>query len=149
MKRYLSSPALELFNRTGLSPTSVDAALEDLVWGKGSAILRSHHPLVQRIRQVTALNVVQISRRSHYVLLQIEQQKDGAPSWQYREITPLNCNFSCRGQLPTTIEVALNGELLDKLVKPAIAMGGTVIKHVGPTGDGWLTVDVTPPWHLF
>ena len=149
MKRYLSSPARELFDRSGLSPAGVDIALEDLVWGKGSAILRSHHPLIQRIRQATDINVVQISRRSRYLLLQVEQQKDGAPSWQYREVTPRNCTFSCRGQLPTTIEVALNGELLEKLVKPEVATESTVIKHVGPTGDGWLTVDVMPPWHLF
>lgn len=149
MKRYVSSPACELFDRSDVAPADIDAALEDLVWGKGSAVLRSNHSLVRRIRQATDINVIQISRRSRYLLLQIEQQKDNAPSWQYRELTPRNCTFSCRGQLPATIEVALNGELLDKLVKPAAAIEETIIKQVGATGDGWLAVSVTPPWHLF
>lgn len=149
MKRYVSSPALALLGRSGLSPSDIDAALEDLVWGKGNAILWSNHPLVQRTRQASDINVVQISRRSRYLLLQIEQHKDGAPSWQYRELTPRSCTFSCRGYLPATIEVALNGELLEKLVIPAVAMGGTVIEQVGASGDGWLNVDVAPPWNLF
>ena len=149
MKRYISSPARELLGRADLAPADINAALEDLVWGKGSAILRSNHPLVERIQRATGINVVQVARRSRYLLMQIEQQKGGAPSWQYRELTPRNCTFSCRGQLPATIEVALNGELLEKLVKPAVAMGVTVINHVSDTADGWLAVDVTPPWHLF
>lgn len=149
MKRYVSSPASSLIAQSGLSPDYINAALENLVWGKGSAILRSNHPLLQRIRQATEINVVQVSRRSRYLLMQIEQHKEGTPSWQYRELTPRNCIFSCRGQLPAAIEIALNGELFEKLVKPAIAMDDTVIERVGDTGDGWLSVDVTPAWHLF
>lgn len=149
MKRYVSAPARALFDRAGLLPADIDAALEDLVWGKGSAILRSNHSLLQRTRQATEINVVQISRRSRYLLMQIEQHKDGAPFWQYRELTPRNCTFSCRGQLPATIEIALNGELLEKLVKPAVAMDDTVIERVGDTGDGWLSIAIKPSWTLF
>lgn len=148
-KRYISTPAYELLKNAALTAIEIDAALEDLVWNKSPAILRNSHPLVQRIRQTTGINVVQISRRSRYLLLQIEQQKDGAPSWQYRELTPRTCTFSCRGELPATIEVALNGELLEKLVVPAAALGSTAIDRVGTSGDGWLNVDVTPTWNLF
>lgn len=149
MKRYVSSPALTVLGGAGLSPDHIYAALEDRIWGKGSAVLQANHLLVQRIREMTEINVVQIARRSRYLLCQIEQRKDEVPSWQYRELTPRNCTFSCRGQLPAAIEVALNGELLEKLVKPAAALEGTIIKHVGSTGEGWLDVDVTPTWHSF
>ena len=83
------------------------------------------------------------------VLIGIEQHRDDGPWWQYRENTPHACVFSCRGELPATIEIALQGKLLEKLVKPALAMGDTTIDRVGETGDGWLNVDVVPPWHMF
>lgn len=149
MKRRVSSPALALCNQSGVSPHCIDAALEELVSTKSSAILRSGHPLVRRVRQATGISLTQISRRSRYLLIEIEQQKGSRPSWQYREHSPRNCTFSCRGELPATIEMALNGELLEKLVIPTHAMPDTVIEHLGPTGDGWLNVDVTPAWHTF
>lgn len=136
MRRHVSGPALELLGQAGLSPADIDAALEDLVWSKTSAILRSHHSIVQRIRQATGINVVQIARRSRCLLIEIEQHKDNAPSWQYREHTPRNCVVSCRGQPPDRIEIALHGALLEKLIRPALAMNGTIIDQLGTTGDG-------------
>lgn len=123
--------------------------MEDLVWGKVSAVLRPNHPLVQRVREATGINLVQISRRSRNLLIEIEQHGEDGPSWQYREHTPRRCTFSCRGQLPATIEAALQGELLEKLVIPAAAINNVTIANVGETGDGWLNVDVVTKWREF
>jgi hypothetical protein len=123
--------------------------MEDLVRAKTSAVLRPNHPLVQRVREVTGINLVHISRRSRNLLIEIEQHGDNGPTWQYRELTPRRCTFSCRGQLPSTIETTLQGELLEKLVIPAAALKAIKIANVGVTGDGWLSVDVTPNWHEF
>lgn len=149
MKRHVSSPASELFRRAQVPPEDFDRALGGLVQAGASAILRRNHPLLESVRQATEINVVGVSRRSHYLLMTIEQHKDGKPSWQYREHSPRRCVFSCRGEIPATIEMALNGELLETLVKPTMALRKTVIRHVGPTGEGWLNVDVKPAWHSF
>ena len=111
-------------------------------------MLRKHHPLVRQIEQTTGINVVQIARKSRHLLIEIEQQCS-EPSWVYRERTPRNCNFSCAGDLPSTIELALQGVLLEKLVIPTAEMGKTTINYVGETGDGWLSVDVMPNWYSF
>ena len=149
MQRHVSGPARGLLDQAGLPPQDVDQALDALAAGRASTVLRSHHPLLQHIGKTTGINVVQIARRSRYLLVEVEQHRAGKPAWQYRERSPRSCTFSCRGQLPATIEEALNGELFEKLVKPAIAMTGTLISNVGETGDGWLSVAVAPPWHPF
>lgn len=149
MKRQVSGPGLELLRQASIAPDALDSALGDLVGAGACAILRPNHPILEGIRQATRINVVNVSRRSRYLLITIEQQKDGKPSWQYREQSPRRCVFSCRGQLPAAIEVALNGELLEKLVRPTIALHRTVIQQIDPTGEGWLNVDVTPAWHPF
>ena len=149
MQRHLSSPAKALFGEAEVSPQQIDAALDELVQARASTVLRIHHPLVQRVHAATGINLIQVSRRSRNLLIQIEQACETGPAWQYREHTPRRCTFACRGQLPDTIENALQGELLEKLVVPAAAMEGVVITKVGNTSDGWLTVDVAPTWHLF
>lgn len=149
MKRRLSSPTNALLNHAGVTPGAIDAAIDDLVRAKASAVLHANHPTVAQIRRTTGINLVQIARRSRYLLIDIEQQTETGPLWQYREITPRHCNFACRGQLPVSIEIALNGELLETLVIPTVAMKGLRIDTVGDTGDGWLSVDVTPAWHVF
>lgn len=149
MKRHISSPALELLRQAQLPPDDLDQALSGLVQARASATLRRNHPLLESIRRATSINVVDVSRRSRYLLMTIEQQKDGEPSWQYREHSPRRCVFSCRGEIPATIEVALNGALLEKLVRPTMALRKTVITHLGATGEGCLNVDVKPTWHSF
>ena len=123
--------------------------MEELVWSKMSAVLRLNHTLVRCVREATGINLVQISRRSRNLLIEIEQHGVDGPSWQYREHTPRRCTFTCRGQLPATIETALQGELLEKLVLPAVAINSVRIANVGETGDGWLNVNVVPEWRKF
>ena len=149
MKRHVSGPTLELLGQAGLAPEDVDSALQKLVWSKTSAILRKHDPLIARICDTTAIGVVQIARKSRYLLMEIEQRGDNGALWQYREQAPSKCIFSCVGQVPDLIESALNGELLEKLVIPAVAMAGMLISNIDETGDGWLNIDVVPPWHRF
>jgi hypothetical protein len=149
MRRSLSSPSASLFSQAGVRAGEFDAAIDDLVWAKAPAVLRFEHPLMQRVRDSTGINLIQVSRRSRNLLIEIEQHSGGGPSWQYREHTPRRCTFSCQGQLPVTIETALQGELLELLVEPAAALQGVMIAHVAPSGDGWLNVDVTPTWHIF
>ncbi len=149
MKRRLSRPTSALFGQADVSPDAVDHAIDDLVTGKASAVLRTNHPIVQQVRRTTDINLVQIARRSRYLLITVEQHGDRGPAWHYREITPRDCVFSCPGQLPPSIEEALNGELLETLVMPAVAMREVRIDHVGDTGDGWLSVQVTPTWIEF
>lgn len=140
---------LELINRAGLRPEAVDEALDDLVRKPASAILRGSHPIVQRLQQASDINVVQISRRSRCLLVEIEQLNQEGPAWQYREKAPRNCIFSCRGQIPDSIGSALSGALLAKLVVPTIALAETSINDVTATADGWLNVEVKPEWHQF
>ena len=149
MKRHISEPALSLLTAAGLSASDVDDALGELVSDKRAALLRKPHALIQRIGDQTDINVVSIARKSRHILIEIEQRKSDTAWWQYREHSPRRCVFSCRGQLPATIETALNGALLEKLVRPAIAMSSTTIESVGSTRDGWLEVDVTPAWIEF
>lgn len=149
MRRALSSPSASLFEQANVQPEELDAAIEDLVCAKAAAILRFDHPLVQRVRDGTGITLVQVTRRSRNLLIEIEQHSDVGPSWQYREHTRRRCTFSCRGQLPATIETALQGELLEKLVIPAAALQGIPIANVSGSGDGWLKIDVAPSWHLF
>lgn len=149
MRRGLSSPSASLFDQANVQPEELDAAIGHLVWRRAAAILRFDHPLVQQVREGTGINLVQVARRSRNLLIEIEQHSGAGPSWQYREHTPRRCTFSCRGQLPATIETALQGELLKKLVIPAAALQGIPIANVAGSGDGWLNIDVAPPWHLF
>lgn len=149
MKRRLSRPTSALLGQADVVPDAVDSAIDELVTGKSSAVLRANHPIVQQVRHTTGINLVQISRRSRYLLITVEQHSEVGPVWQYRETTPRDCVFACPGQLPPSIEEALNGELLEKLVMPAVAMREVRIDHVGDTGDGWLSVQVTPTWIEF
>lgn len=149
MRRGLSSPSASLFNQAGVRADDVYAAIEELVRVKASAFLRFDHPLLRAVRAATGINLVRVSRRSHNLLIEIEQHQDQWPSWQYREHTPRRCTFSCRGQLPATIETALQGELLEKLVIPAAALQGIKIEYVADSSDGWLKIDVAPTWHFF
>ncbi|WP_156351350.1 hypothetical protein [Sphingomonas sp. Leaf25] len=149
MRRALSSPSTSLFEQANVQPEELDAAIEDLVWAKASAILRFDHPLLRQVRAATGVNLVQVARRSRNLLIEIEQRSEIGPSWQYREHTPRRCTFSCRGQLPATIETALQGELLEQLVIPAAALQGITIANVAKSGDGWLNIDVAPSWHRF
>jgi len=149
MRRGLSSPSASLFKQANVQPEGLDAAIEDLVWTKAPAMLRFDHPLVRQVRDSTGINLVQVARRSRNLLIEIEQHSGSGPSWQYREYTPRRCTFSCRGQLPATIETALQGELLERLVIPAAALQDITIASVAGSGDGWLNIDVVPPWHLF
>lgn len=149
MRRTISGPAQALLDRAGVSPEEIDTALGEMVSGKGIAILRAHHPLIRHIQQTTSINIVQIARRSRTLLIEIEQQRDNKPFWNYREHRPRWCTFSCPGILPDTIEIALHDQLLDKVVESAIAMTGTKITDVSKTDDGWLRFNVVPPWHIF
>lgn len=149
MKRQISEPTLGLLAASGLSATEVDDAIDRLVAAQKATLLRKPHDIIQRIADQTGINVVGIARKSRHILIEIEQRKGGAAWWQYREHSPRRCIFSCRGQVPATIGTALNGVLLEQLVKPAIAMSGTTIGSVGSTTDGWLTVEVAPTWTSF
>jgi hypothetical protein len=149
MRRHLSSPSSSLLDQAGLSAQEVDTAMDELVWAKMSAVLRAHHPLVRHVGDATGINLVQISRRSRNLLIEIEQHAKDGPGWQYREHTPRRCIFSCRGQVPAMIETALQGELLEKLVIPALALNKVTIANVSETGDGWLTINVVPDWREF
>lgn len=149
MKRHISEPTLSLLTAARLSASDVDEALGKLVNDKRAALVRKPHAIIQRINDQTDINVVSIARKSRHILVEIEQRKSDTAWWQYREHSPRHCVFSCRGQLPATIEIALNGALLEKLVRPAIAMSGTTIESVGSTRDGWLEVGVTPSWIEF
>ena len=148
VRRRLSSPSASLFDQAGVRAEEIYVAIEDLVWTRGAAILCFDHPLVQRVRDATDINLVQVSRRSRNVLIEIEQHNGAGPAWQYREHTPRRCTFSCRGELPATIKSALQGELLEKLVIPTAALQGVRIANVAGSGDGWLNVDVAPSWQL-
>ncbi len=99
--------------------------------------------------EAAQLNVVQITRRSRYLLVEIEQWKDDQPHWQYREMSPRQCRFSCRGLLPDVLAGALAGKLLAQLVKPDPALNDTTIIDVHSSGDGWLSVEVAPRWEAF
>lgn len=149
MRRHLSGPALALLSKSSLAPEDIDEALEELVRNKAGAVLRARHPLVHRIRQATDINLVQIARRSRYLLIEIEQRANDQPLWLYREQTPRHCLFSCSGKLPETIGTALNGELLEKLVIPAAELKDTQIANVDQLEDAWLSIDVTPTWQEF
>lgn len=148
MIRHISGPTLKLLDQADLRADEIDAAIEGLVWGKAAAVLRHDHPLILQLRQASAINVVQIARRSRNLLIVIEEHGDAGPVWQYREHTRRRCTFSCRGEIPDTIQAALKDELLDKLVHTAIAKS-TLISGVTPSPDGWLNVDVVPEWHVF
>ena len=149
MRRRLSSPSASLFSAAGVQAEELDAAIDDLVWSKMPAILRLDHPLVQQVHAKTDVNLIQVSRRSRNLLIEIEQHCAKGPSWQYREHTPRRCTFSCRGQVPAPLEPPLQGALLETLVIPAAALQGVPIANVADSGDGWLNVDVAPSWQLF
>ncbi|EZP73055.1 hypothetical protein BV96_01245 [Sphingomonas paucimobilis] len=149
MKRHLSGPTRELLRKSALLPDHLDEALNALVCCKASAVLRRDHPLIREIAKATSINVTQIARKSRYLLIEVEQSSADGPIWQYREHAPRNCIFSCMGNLPATAMAGLQGEPLAALVSPPLAMDGVMINRVEENGDGWLTVSVTPPWHLF
>lgn len=149
MKRQISEPTLGLLVASGLSATNVDDAIDRLVASQKAALLRKPHDIIKQIADRTGINIVGIARKSRHILIEVEQRKADAAWWQYREHSPRRCIFSCRGQIPETIGTALNGALLEKLVRPAIAMSGTTIGSVGSTSDGWLTVEVAPIWAEF
>ncbi|MEG8022989.1 hypothetical protein [Sphingomonas aerolata] len=77
MRRSLSSPSASLFSQAGVRAGEFDAAIDDLVWAKAPAILRFDHPLMQRVRDGTGINLVQVSRRSRNLLIEIEQHSGG------------------------------------------------------------------------
>lgn len=145
----LSGPALKLLSQSGLAASQVDEALTALVRDRAQTVLRYHHPLVRRLKDATGINVVQIARRSKYLLIEIEQHDDQGPLWQYREHAPRRCIFSCRGQIPATIEAALQGELLERLVNPAVMLQGAIVQDIAGTADGWLNIHITPQWQSF
>lgn len=149
MKRQVSGPTLKLLGSAGVSPDTVDRCLDDMMSKGASAVLRNHHPIVRAIQEAASVNVVQISRKSRCLLIHIEEYNQNGPMWQYREHTPRKFVFSCRGELPATISNALDGELLERLVKPVVSMDGTSITNVVETADGWIDLAVLPPLHLF
>jgi hypothetical protein len=148
-RRHVSDPALELLEKANLPPVEIDAALEAVVWSSSGAVLRVSHPLLQRIAQASGVNVTEIRRRSRYLLIAIEQFDEQGASWQYREHTPRNCLFSCRGQVADGLAIGLGGELLEKLACPTPALSRSRIIDVSPADDMWLNVRVTPEWRLF
>lgn len=150
-RRHVSVPALELLEKADLPPAEIDAALEALVGSSNGVVLRLNHPLLQRIAHASGVNVTQISRRSRYLLIAIEQFDQQGAYWQYREQTPRDCLFSCRGRLPNNLAISLSGELLKTLACPALApaIADTRIVDVNPVDDNWLNVRVTPEWRLF
>jgi hypothetical protein len=149
MTRHVSTPALALLRQAGLSPGDIDHAIDALVRDKASAMLRKGHGLLRRIEAASGVAVVQIARRSRYLLITIEQAADGAPSWQYREVSPRQCRFSCPGQIPATAAMGLVGQSLRHLARPMTGMDELVIEQISDTPDGWLLVDVTPAWSVF
>lgn len=95
MRRCLSLTSAALFDQAGVRADEIDAAIEDLVGTKAAAILRFNHPHVKRVRHATNINLVQVSRRSRNLLIEIEQHSGVGPSWQYREHTPrLRCKVN-------------------------------------------------------
>lgn len=149
MTRHVSRPALTLLERAALTPDEIDRAIDDLVRDKASAMLRKGHDLLRRIEEATGILVVQVARRSRYLLISIEQQIDAAPSWLYRELSPRRCLFSCPGQIPATAAVGLVGRPLRQLADPKTGVEDLIIKEIADTADGWLVVDVTPVWMAF
>lgn len=149
MTRHVSRPALTLLQRAALTPNEIDRAIDDLVLSKSSAMLRKGHDLLRRIEEATGVLVVQIARRSRYLLISIEQQIDAAPSWLYRELSPRRCLFSCPGKIPATATVGLVGHPLRHLADPKAGVEDLVINDIADTADGWLVVDVTPVWMAF
>lgn len=149
MKRQLSGPAVELLERSNLPPSEIDAALDALVQNKAGAVLYHNHPVVQHIAGSTGLNLVQIARKSRHLLIQIEQQNDHGPLWQYREQTPRSCTFACKGQIPLTAQSVLPGKPLSTLATTPLGMDQVIINQVIDDSGGWVTVSVTPPWHIF
>lgn len=149
MTRHVSAPALTLLQQAGLRPDEVDLTIDNLVHGKAAAILRRSHALLRRIEEASGITVVQIARRSRYLLITIEQRADGVPAWQYRELSPRRCTFSCPGQVPATTAVGLVGQPLYYLAQPMTGMEALVIEQINDTGDGWLVVDVAPVWSVF
>ncbi|QBM75166.1 hypothetical protein E2E30_04890 [Sphingomonas sp. AAP5] len=149
MTRHISKPALSLLRQANLTPGEIDLAIDALVDGKASAILRKGHALLRRIEEASGIIVVQIARRSRYLLITIEQATRNAPAWQYRELSPRRCLFSCPGQVPSTIAVGLVGLPLRHLADPMTGMEDLLINAISDTGDSWLVVDVTPVWSTF
>lgn len=148
-RRHVSEPALELLAKADLPPAEIDAALEALVESSNRAILRVNHPLLQRIARASGVNITQIRRRSRYLLIAIEQFNEQGACWQYREQTPRNCLFSCRGTIADSVAIGLGGELLEKLACPTPALARSRIFDVSPADDVWLNVRVTPEWRPF
>lgn len=149
MKRHLSEPTLELLKSAKLQPEEVDVALEHLVSDNRPAVLRANHPIVQRIQKASGLCVVQVARRSRYLLIEIEQPAHAGAVWQYRERTPRDCLFSCRGEIAETVRQSLIGRQLEQLVAPTPAIARCRIEGVDDTRDGWLIVAVRPMWYSF
>lgn len=105
--------------------------------------------MLTRMSDASGVDVVQVSRKSRYLLLEIEAVKEKRAHWLYRELAPRKCVFSCRAGLGETLKVALQGKLLAQLAVPHDAIAVTTIDQVQQTGDGWLSVDVTPRWEEF
>lgn len=149
MTRQVSQPALRVFGQANLTPNEIDHAIDDLVLGKASAMLRQGHAVLRRIEEQTGIAVVQIARRSRYLLITIEQRAGDAPAWQYRELSPRRCLFSCPGKIPASAAAGLVGQPLHHLADPMPGMADIVIDAIDDTTDGWLVVDVTPAWLIF
>jgi hypothetical protein len=149
MRRHVSEITLRLLDGVGISPNELDVEIDARIARRSPAVLPKHHPMLMAMSQTANLNIVQVTRRSRYLLVEIEQWKESEPLWQYRELSPRRCSFACRSALPEVLASALAGKLLTHLAQPSSALNDTVITEVYPSIDGWLSVEVAPRWKAF
>lgn len=146
---YLSDPLDDLLQRTGLSATRVDEALERLARDWQPTVLKPGHAYLQLIRERTGINVVGIQRRYRRLLVEIEQFEDKHCRWRYHERSRSDCVFACVDNIPHTIGDALPGRPLRALIVPTPAIGAVMIDSLSRDPEGWLTLAVTPEWRSF
>lgn len=146
---WLSSPLSYLLNSAGILANALDAELDALATRRVGVTLRPPRPAVTSIQQATGLNIAEIGRRHHRLLVAIEEFGRGEQSWFYREISRNQCIFGCPGTVPHLARERLIGRPLTDFAEPHPALKAVRILRIDETGDGWSEVHVDPQWLKF
>lgn len=148
---YVSKPLLAMLESAGLAAPAVARSIIRQTDKNCYPVLRAPHPYIRRLRDATALHVVEIALRYGRLLVSIEQMKDGRIHWMYREFNSRYCSFQCRAQLPASVAIALRRKPLSIVTDEIDILANVRIAGLDEVSasNGWLSLKLSPEWIAF